>query len=196
MSDQSFSDLMARVRRGEAGAAEELFRQYEAQVRLEVRLRLRDPRLRRLMDEADVCQSVMLSFFVRARLGQYDVANPDELLRLLLGMARNKMAAQARRHSAARRDFRRAETLAGAESVLSDESTPSQVVAGEELLLAVRARLSPEETLIANLRADGKNWSEVAAQLGGSADARRMQLHRAADRIARELGLEPDDASA
>ena len=98
MSDAApFFDLMRRVRAGDALAAEELFRQFEPQLRLEARLRLRDPRLRRLVDENDLCQSVMLSFFVRARLGEYDLADPTELRRLLAGMARNKLAAQARR---------------------------------------------------------------------------------------------------
>jgi DNA-directed RNA polymerase specialized sigma24 family protein len=195
MPDQSFFDLLAGVRRGDAKAAEELFRRYEAQVRLEVRLRLRDPRLRRLIDEADVCQSVMLSFFVHARLGQYDLAHPEELLRLLLGMARNKMAAQARRLSAQRRDFRRDETLAETETLVAPEASPSQMVTGEELLLAVRARLSEEERLIADLRVSGQSWTEIAVELGGSADGRRMQLQRAADRIGRDLGLEDHESA-
>jgi RNA polymerase sigma-70 factor (ECF subfamily) len=191
--DNGFAELMARVRRGEARAAEEVFRQFEAQVRLEVQTRLRDPRLRRLVDEADVCQSVMLSFFVRARLGEYDVAEPRELARLLAGMARNKVAAQARRHSAERRDFRRAVGLACAETAPASGASPSQVVAGEELLRELRARLSEEERRIADLRVAGRSWAEVAEQLGGTADARRVQLQRAAGRVGRELGLEDAD---
>ena len=189
----AFADLMTRIRAGDAHAAEHIFRQYESQLRLEVRLRLRDPRLRRLVDEDDVCQSVMLSFFVRARLGAYDVAEPADLMRLLTGMARNKVAAQARRHSAARRDFRRAEGLAGAEAAAAPGSTPSQVVAGAELLGKIRARLSAEEQRIADLRVAGRSWAEVAEELGGSADARRVQLQRAVSRVSRELGLEDDD---
>jgi DNA-directed RNA polymerase specialized sigma24 family protein len=192
-ADHTFSDLMARVRRGDARAAEELFQQFEKQVRLEVQMRMRDPRLRRLVDDADICQSVMLSFFVRARLGEYDVADPRELMRLLAGMARNKVAAQARRHSADRRDFRRAVGLGGADATVATGASPSQVVAGEELLRELRARLSEEERGIADLRAAGKSWAEVAAELGGTADARRVQLQRAADRVSRELGLEDSD---
>jgi RNA polymerase sigma-70 factor (ECF subfamily) len=194
MPDDAFGDLMVRVRRGDAQAAEEMFRQFEAQVRLEVRLRLRDPRLRRRLDEADVCQSVLLSFFVRARLGQYDVTDASELRRLLAGMARNKVAAQARRHAADCRDFRRVEGLAGAATAAAGDASPSQVVAGEELLRELRARLSKEEQAIADLRADGRSWAEVAQALGGTADARRMQLQRAADRVGRQLGLESADA--
>jgi RNA polymerase sigma-70 factor (ECF subfamily) len=190
--DSAFSDLMARVRRGEPHAAEELFRLYQPKVRLEVRLRLRDPRLRRLIDEDDVCQSVLLSFFVRARLGQYDLANAAELLRLLVGMARNKVAAQARRHSAQRRDFRRCSGLDGTDAPAPDPC-PSQMVAGEELLRELRARLSEEEQHVADLRADGRSWAEVAQELGGSADARRVQMRRAASRVVQELGLEADD---
>jgi RNA polymerase sigma-70 factor (ECF subfamily) len=189
----AFPDLMARMRGGDARAAEDLFRQYESQVRLEVRLRLRDPRLRRLVDEADVCQSVMLSFFVRARLGEYDVAGPGELIRLLAGMARNKVAAQARRHSAGRRDFRRAEGLAGADATIAPGDSPSQVVANAELLGAIRGRLSAEELRIADLRVAGRSWAEVASELGGSADACRVQLQRAVSRVSRELRLEDDD---
>jgi DNA-directed RNA polymerase specialized sigma24 family protein len=193
MPDEVFLDLMAGVRRGDAHAAEELFRQFESQVRLEVQMRLRDPRLRRRVDESDVCQSVMLSFFVRARLGEYDIADPKELMRLLAGMARNKTAAQARRHSADRRDFRRSEGLGERDPTAARDPSPSQLVAGEELLRELRARLSEEERRIADLRVAGRSWVEVAGELGGTADARRVQLQRAAGRVGRELGLEGDD---
>jgi RNA polymerase sigma-70 factor (ECF subfamily) len=189
----AFVELMGRVRRGDSRAAEELFHQFQAQVRLEVQLRLRDPRLRRLVDDADVCQSVWLSFFVRARLGEYDLANPNELVRLLAGIARNKVAAHARRHSAGRRDFRRAAGLGGAEAIAARDASPSSVVAGLELAREVRARLNDEERSIADLRAAGRKWTEIAEALGGTADARRVQLQRAAGRVGRELRLEDDD---
>jgi RNA polymerase sigma-70 factor (ECF subfamily) len=189
----SFAGLLARVRGGEARAAEELVGQFAPQLRLEVRLRLRDPRLRRLLDEEDVCQSVLRSFFVRARLGQYDLADPGGLARLLAGMARNKLAAQARRQAAAPRDYRRAEGLAAAAEAAGGGASPSEVVAGEELLREFRARLSDEERCIADLRAAGEGWAAVAARLGGTADGRRVQLGRALARVGRELGLEEGD---
>jgi hypothetical protein len=191
--DNAFAGLMARVRKGDARAAEELLRQFEEQVRLEVQMRLRDPRLRRLVGVADVCQSVWRSFFVRARLGEYDIADPKELVRLLAGIARNKVARQARRHYATRRDVRRARGLGTAEQIAAKESSPSSVLADEELVRKVRARLSEEERMIADLRALGRKWTEIALELGGTADARRVQFQRAAGRVGRELGLEDDD---
>jgi RNA polymerase sigma-70 factor (ECF subfamily) len=194
MSDHpEFPALMARLRGGDPQAAQDFFRDYEPQVRLVVRTRLRDPRLRRRIDEADVCQSVLRSFFLRARLGEYDLNDPQELLRLLAGMARNKMAAQARRHSAECRDFRRTGNLNEAITVPARDETPSQMVAGEDLLRELRARLSPDERHLADLRAAGRSWAEIAQLLGGSADARRIQLQRAVSRASRELGLEDDD---
>ncbi len=181
------------MRRGDADATEQFFRQFGPQIRLEVKTRLRDPRLRRRIDESDVCQLVMLSFFVRARLGEYDVANPKELMDLLVGMARNKLAAEARAHSADRRDYRRTEAFCNPDSSPDAEPSPSQIAMVEELLHELRHRLSEEERGIADLRVAGKSWAEVAAELGGTPDGRRVQLYRAARRVAQELGLEVDD---
>src|ERR1700736_4210985 len=95
--DDSFADFMHRVRAGDQQAAAELVRRYESEIRREVRLRLSDPRLNRALDSMDLCQSVLGSFFVRVALGQYDLDNPRQLLKLLMGMARNKLAFQVRK---------------------------------------------------------------------------------------------------
>jgi RNA polymerase sigma-70 factor (ECF subfamily) len=187
----SFADFIRRVRAGDAAAAEELFRRYEPMIRLEVRLRLRDPRLRRLLDEGDVCQSVLASFFLRAAAGQYDLDRPEQLLGLLVGMARNKAAAQARRHQAERRDVRRDAPLeAGGGAVAARGPSPSEPVVLGELLQEFRARLSAEEQQLADRRARGMAWADIAAELGGTPDGRRVQLDRAIQRVSRELGLE------
>src|SRR5438067_6494381 len=106
-----FRDLIARMRSGDARAAEELFRKYEPVIRMEVRRQMRDPRLRRAFDSMDVCQSVLGSFFVRASLRQYDLEDPAEVIGLLVGMARNKVAEQVRKERRQCRDNRRIEPL-------------------------------------------------------------------------------------
>src|SRR2546429_4167880 len=100
----SFAGFIRRIRAGDGEAATELVRRYEPLVRREVRLHLEDRRLGRLFDPDDVCQSVLASFFVRATAGQYDLNQPDQLLRLLVSMARNKLASAARRQTPQRRD--------------------------------------------------------------------------------------------
>jgi RNA polymerase sigma factor (sigma-70 family) len=191
------TELIRRIRAGDDRAAAELVERYEPAIRREVRLRLEDPRLRRVFDSMDVCQSVLASFFVRAAAGQYDLQEPGQLLRLLVTMARNKVASEARRQHRQRRDSRRV-SPGGDEAlgmVAAGGESPSQIVAGEELLRAFRLGLSEAERRLADLRAEGLSWDEIAAKTGGTAQARRVQLARAIDRVARNLGLDDGDSS-
>jgi RNA polymerase sigma factor (sigma-70 family) len=184
-----FADFIRQIRAGDDQAARELVDRYEPVVRREVRLRLQDERLASRFDWADVCQSVMASFFVRAAAGQYDLEQPDQLLRLLVVMTRNKVSQQVRRNRADRRDYRRLEAHDPAylEWRRAASPSPSRVVAGRELLDEFRRRLSAEERRLADLRAQGYQWAEIAAELGGTPQARRKQLARAIDRVEQEL---------
>jgi RNA polymerase sigma-70 factor (ECF subfamily) len=193
--DTSFPDFLRRLRAGDEQAAVELVRRYEPLIRCEVRLRMTDPRLGRLLDSVDVCQSVLASFFIRAAAGQYDLGRSEDLLRLLVRMARNKVASQARRQRARPADRARAEA-GDLEAVGAAEPDPGRVAAGRELLEEVRRRLDPEERRVADLRSQGRPWPEVAAELGGTPEGRRKQLARALDRIAGELGLAEDADAA
>jgi RNA polymerase sigma factor (sigma-70 family) len=187
--DAAFAGFMRRIRAGDEQAARELVERYEPVIRREVKMRLRDPRLYRRLDWADICQSVLASFFVRAASGQYDLDQPEQLLRLLVVMTRHKLSSQARRHRAEKRDYRLAEDLdqASLEAEPGAEPTPSRLVAGRELLEAFRARLSDEERMLADLRAEGCGWAEISSRFGGTPQGRRMQLARAVRRVERQL---------
>jgi RNA polymerase sigma factor (sigma-70 family) len=186
----TFAEFVKRVRAGDQQAAAELVRRYEPLVRREVRLRLEDERLSRLFDSLDVCQSVLASFFVRVAAGQYDLSQPGQLVGLLVKMARNKLASAARRQSARKRDHRRDGAGEEVEQMAGHDPSPSRLLEGKELLEEFRRRLSEEERSLAELRHDGLAWEEIAQRVGGSAQARRMQLARAVDRVSQELGLE------
>jgi RNA polymerase sigma-70 factor (ECF subfamily) len=71
--------------------------------------------------------------------------------------------------------------------------SPSRLVASRELLDEFRRRLSSEERMLADLRAEGYEWAEIATRLGGTPQARRKQLTRALDRIEQEFVGEPGD---
>jgi hypothetical protein len=64
------------------------------------------------------------------------------------------------------------------------------VVANRELWEEFRKRLTAEELRLADRRAAGLPWAQIAAEFGGRPDALRMQLSRALDRVTRELGLD------
>ena len=188
--EPSFDELISRVGDGDAEAAARLVRDFEPVVRRVVRARLRNGRAQPEFDSMDICQSVLATFFVRAAAGEYDLKGPDDLIKLLLTMTRNKVAEKMRRPHRLRRESRR--TVGGVEELdpAGRDPTPSSVVAGKELLEHARQRLSEEERQLVELRGQGLSWEEVAASLGGTAGARRNQLARALDRVALELRLD------
>jgi RNA polymerase sigma factor (sigma-70 family) len=190
--DVSFRELIGRVRQGDERAADELVRRYEPAIRRAVRFRLTDPRLRRTCDSMDICQSVMLSFFVRAASGQYDLDTPDQLLRLLTTMARNKLLNQARQQQAARRDNRLVTDDIADHDIAEPTPGPPQQVEARELLQEVHRRLDPEELRLVELRNQGHDWNAIAAQVGGNAAQLRQKLHRALARLSQQFGLEEE----
>ena len=179
------------MRQGDQQAASELVRRYEPAIRRAVRFRLTDPALRRTCDSMDVCQSVLASFFVRATSGEYELDNPEQLLKLLVSMARHKLASQVRHQQAERRDNRRVISVDQQENALLDPAaSPSWHASSKELLEEVQRRLSPEERQLVDLRNEGHDWATIAAQLGSNAVVLRKKLSRALDRVSQELHLE------
>ncbi len=194
-TDTTFRVLIQRVRAGDAAAAAELVRDFEPAIRRMIRVYLTDRRLRRVFDSMDLCQSVLANFFVRVAAGQFDVDQPEKLLKLLTEMARNKVREVARRQHARRRDNRRVEPDGeeALKAVPDPTDTPSQIVAAKELWQQVRQRLTVEERALAEQRAQGSAWEEIAAEQGDSAEALRKKLARAINRVLRVLGLEEDN---
>jgi RNA polymerase sigma-70 factor (ECF subfamily) len=189
--EQPFDELLQRVRRGESQAADELVRKYESAIRVAIRTRLSDPALRRQFDSMDVCQSVLASFFVRASAGQYDLTEPRQLVALLTRMAQNKLAMRARGQFRQRRDVRR--DIGGAyvsEQIADTAPGPYQKAVDRELVSRAYELMDADVRQIADHRARGENWKVIAAQMGGTADARRKQFVRAMDDIAQALEIE------
>jgi RNA polymerase sigma factor (sigma-70 family) len=189
---QAFRDLLAKVRGGDQAAAAELVRQYETELRRAVRVRLTDPRLRRVLDSADVCQSVLAQFFVRVAAGEFDLDRPEQLLHLLVRMARNKVLDKARRQQADKRDQRRVDLAPAArlDELSGNAPGPERIVANQDLLSAVRRLLSEDERHLADQRAQGREWRDLSHELGAQPDALRKKLSRGLDRVLAQLGLE------
>ena len=190
----SIDELLRRVRAGDQDAAAVLVKRYEPAIRRAVRFRLPEAGLGPLLDSMDICQSVLGSFFIRAATGQYKLETPEQLLKLLTTMARNKLISHARRHHAQRRDSRRVSAAdEDAGRFVSPRQSPSKLVAQRDLLQEIERRLSPDERRMLELRNEGHEWTTIALELGGSADTLRRRLSRALDRVAAQLGL--DDRS-
>jgi RNA polymerase sigma factor (sigma-70 family) len=183
--------LIARVRAGDQAAATELVRDYEPHIRRAIQIQLRDPRIRSTLDTADICQSVMASFFARLALGQYDLSEPGRLASLLMKMARSKVATRARRAEVTRRDRQGQGMVAQAmRAVVDPAPEPGRLVMGRDLLEQFHRRLEPDERALSDRRAKGCTWTEIAADVGSTPEALRKKLARALNRVACELGLD------
>jgi RNA polymerase sigma-70 factor (ECF subfamily) len=189
--EEDFGDLIHRVRMGDHAAAAELVRRYEPHIRRIIRIRLSSTHLRRLLDSTDICQSVLANFFNRAAEGQFELHTPEQLINLLAQMARNKFKDQLRKQHAQRRGGTSASgPIELLEFVADPAASPSRTAADQELAEAILGRLSREDRYLAEQRAQGRDWADLAAELGHGPEALRKRLARSLERLARDLDLE------
>ena len=191
MNDRpDFQNMMQRIRSGDAEAAAECVRLYEQEIRRAARVRLSDPRLRRIIDSMDICQSVFGRFFLHAASGSLEMESPEQLLMMLVTMTRNRVADAAREQTSLKRDHNRNVDLgSGILNLPSAKPGPGSQVAAAELLAKVREQMSPEERIISDRRHAGDSWQQLADQLKSTPDALRKQMERAIERIRESLGI-------
>jgi hypothetical protein len=192
MSERSFAEWVEAARRGENEATRWLISQYEDAIRREIRFSILDGRLRRVLAETDILQSVIARFYVDLWSGQFDFEGPEQLRGLLKKMVRTRVAAHARYWKAQRRDYRRTVHLTPDETAVrpSADPSPSRIVADADLLAEFEKRLTPDEMTIRSMRRGGATWSKVALELRqGGPEAIRKRYERGLDRVCQELGL-------
>lgn len=196
MSRDSFVDLVERVQAGDEGAASELIDRYGEHVQRVARIRLNGSCLRRVVDSADICQSVMMNFFRHATTGELALERPQQLIALLAKMTTNQVYRKAEFHQAQRRDIRR--TDSGDENfprVAGAGSTPSMIVSRQELRHRVLGQLSEQERYLLEQRTAGRSWVDIGSELDVQPDRIRKQLTRALTRVSDSLGLAEKDDS-
>ncbi|MCA9174987.1 MAG: sigma-70 family RNA polymerase sigma factor [Planctomycetales bacterium] len=180
--------LINRLQNGDPAAAAELVAAFEPEIRRYIRVRMCSPQMRRLVESVDISQSVFAKFFVDVQREGNCPETPEQLRRLLITMARNKICDHVRRNKAAKRDIRRVDTgNAALETASYEDPTPSEYLGTREILDAVRAELSDDELALVNARLSGQGWSEIAAELGISPDAARKRHRRIIESMAQHF---------
>lgn len=186
--DESFDDLLERVRSGDEAAASRLVQLYEGIVRRSVRSRLGRP-MRRALDSMDVVQSVHRSLLIGMRHEKFAIRSPDDLVGLALVMVRRKVARQWRRIKA--RPDARAES--SPEADFSDNpdrpgGDPAAAVLADDALEAFLAEVDDTDRKLVHLRLDGHSTTEAAGLLGLDPKFLRVRLMRLRKKI-RDRGL-------
>src|SRR5215831_19156169 len=172
MTDERSGNLVARWRQGDQRAADELFRRYTNRLVLLARSRLPGKLAQRTAAE-DVVQSVYRVFFSRAREGRYDLERGGDLWRLLVTITLHKLHHQVDRSTTAKRDLGREQNFGSEDSLLglqahlqSHEPSPVEAIALADQLEQTMRRLEPFQRRILELRLQGFNVEEVAADAG------------------------------
>lgn len=180
MEPSDFEKFLDAVRVGDRELAINLVRQYEPYIRRVVHVRLADRQVRHLVDSVDICQSIMVDFFEKAEPGRFEFHSPDDLRRLLVTMALNKL------RNWARHEGRRGDIPDGWDPIASEPS-PSRVAAVDDEIAYLLSRLPPLEARLFELnRVQGRPWDEIAREVGGNPDALRMRLTRAVARALKD----------
>jgi RNA polymerase sigma factor (sigma-70 family) len=155
--------LLRAIRGGNDEAAAKLYRRYAKRLRALARAQSSHDLARR-EDVDDIVQSVFGSFFRAACQGLYDVPAGDDLWKLFVVIAMNKIRAKGNYHRAAKRDVRLTigsealEQASATELASEDEALASLELAVHEAL----EQLPPVTRQIALLRMQGHDIDEIA----------------------------------
>ena len=185
-AEDTDQQLLQRYQQGDHEAAEQLYRRYADRLRALTR-RKSSAVLASRMDPDDIVQSVFRNFFHSARSGGYDVPPGEDLWKLLLVIALNKIRARATFHRAAKRDVRRTRRIDGLDpATLAKENPHGQ--SGRTFLRLVAeealASLSPLLRRIVELRMEGYQVHEIAELTGRSLRTVERTLQNCRKRLA------------
>lgn len=164
-SGNTDESLLRWVRHGNQDAATRLYIRYAQRLRALVHDRC-SPDLARRVEADDIVQSVFRSFFRGASQGYYEVPAGEDLWKLLLVIALNKIRAQGLFHRAAKRDVRRTAPLeVGATE--ADRRTEDGEQAFLRLVIQESLALLPDaHREMVGLRIEGYEVTEIAERTG------------------------------
>jgi RNA polymerase sigma-70 factor (ECF subfamily) len=168
--------LLRRLRQGSDDAATQLYLRYVQRLRALAQAQCSGP-LARLVDTEDIVQSIFGSFFRGASQGYYEVPAGEELWRLFVVIALNKIRAKGNYFRAAKRDARLT-----VQSDAIEDMEPLHGRGREEDLALLRLaveeameKLPPKHREVVTLRIEGHEVADIARQTGRS--------HRTVERI-------------
>jgi RNA polymerase sigma factor (sigma-70 family) len=177
-----FHDLIRRVRAGDEDAASRLVKQFEPFIRRVIRFRMKQQgdRLRPELDSADVCQSVFKSLFEGLKEGRFELVRSDDLLKLLRGIIRLKIATKARKMSVTLREVLNGDVH---DNRVDPRPGPEKSVDDDDLSEVILQQFTDDELEILNRRLDDQPWDAIAQAMGASSEALRKRLARACERV-------------
>jgi RNA polymerase sigma-70 factor (ECF subfamily) len=159
-SDRS---LLRRFRGGQLDAATQLYLRYADRLYALATARFASDLTTRL-DPEDIVQSVFRTFFRRAAQGHYDVPHGEELWKLFLVIALNKIRALGSFHRKAKRDVRLTSSGPAFDQALESKASRDEVALATLRMVIddVLQTLPASQRQIIELRFEGYQVDEIA----------------------------------
>jgi RNA polymerase sigma-70 factor (ECF subfamily) len=195
LAETAISDgsLLRRFQQGSGHAATILYFRYAEHLQSLAAARIA-PDLACRIDPEDIVQSVFRTFFRRAALGQFEVPDGEDLWKLFLVLALNKLRNAGTYHRAARRDVRRSATA-------DPEGTEGHNGRDENALLVLRlvieevlGHLPESARLVVELRIEGHEVAEIAQRSGRSKRSVERILRDFRERL--QASLHPGESAS
>jgi RNA polymerase sigma-70 factor (ECF subfamily) len=190
-SQTSDGSLLRRIHRGGSDAATLLYFRYADHLCALVARQLANDLAGRL-DPEDIVQSVFRTFFRRASQGHYDVPAGQDLWKLFLVIALNKIRRAGNHHRAARRDVSRTTRQDESQPALTDPH-PQQDTALTTLQMVIEELLHgqpPNYRSIIERRIEGYEVAEIAALVSRSKRSVERVLRSFREQLQRTLNEE------
>lgn len=191
MDEEKTRHLLERWRAGDARAAGTLFDRYAQRLIALARSRL-PTRLAPRVDSEDVVQSAYRSFFAAAREGRYDVQQGGDLWQLLVTITLHKLYHQVERWTTQKRAGDREQHFSSEDSLLglqahlaAQEPSPLEAVALIDRVEHLMRGLEPLQRRMLELRLQGHNLDEIAAETQCSERTVRRALDKVKDQLER-----------
>lgn len=165
--DLTDRSLLRRFRDGQGDAATALYLRY-AQRLQRLADSQTDPRIALQVDPEGIVQSVFRTFFRRVSDGHYDVIASDELWKLFLVIALNKIRNTAAHHRAAKRNPIGVASLDDNMLATVGEQDQQALVALRLTIQEILQEVPEAQRRIVLLRIEGFEVQEIADQVGRS----------------------------
>ena len=166
---------------GDERVANDFWQQYGARLQ-GLAVEYLTTRLQRRVSPEDVVQSVCRTFLMRARTGQFELADRDSLWRLLCAITLTKIRQQARFHGRQKRSVQRERSLGDTGlqgwDAPASQPTPAEAAEFADQLQQLLTGMDDEERRVVLLRLEDRTCEEVAEQLGCSERTVRRILKR------------------
>ena len=177
--------MLRRLRGGDGDAATQIYLRYARRLEFLAQKQCA-PELGARFDAEDVVQSVFRTFFRRAERGEYVVPDGEELWKLLLVIAMNKIRANGAFHRAAKRDVRQTHSTGPSEPPSAGDENALAVL--QMVVEQVLEGLGDEYRKIVELRIEGYEVAEIAERSGRAKRSVERLLQEFRKALAAQIG--------